>query len=45
MIFEAPKQMPFLSRALSLSPDGRALLFTLIDSSDDEIMTAELTGI
>jgi Tol biopolymer transport system component/DNA-binding winged helix-turn-helix (wHTH) protein len=35
------KQIPYLGRALSLSADGRALLFSLIDHSDDEIMAVE----
>ncbi len=45
VVFEPPKQMPYLSRDLSLSPDGRSLLFSMIDHSDDEVMTADLAGL
>ena len=40
-IHEPTKQIPYLGRALSLSGDGKRLLFSLIDHSDDEIMTVE----
>ena len=43
--FEPDKQVPFFSRALSLSPDGRALLFTRIASGDDEVMLADLAEV
>ena len=36
--------MPYLGRALSLSPDGRSLLFSMIEHSDDELMTVDLAG-
>ncbi len=45
VVFEPSKQMPYLSRDVSLSPDGRSLLFSMIDHSDDEVMTADLIGL
>ena len=44
-VFVPPKQMPYLGRALSLSGDGRSLLFAMIDHSDDEVMRVELAGL
>jgi len=37
--------MPCLARNLSLSPDGRTLLFALIDHSDDEVMLVDLPSL
>lgn len=44
-VYTPPKQIPFLGRALSLSADGRSLLFSMIDHSDDEVMTVDLAGL
>lgn len=40
VVHETGKQMPWLGRALSYSAERDALLFSLIDHSDDEVMTA-----
>jgi Tol biopolymer transport system component/DNA-binding winged helix-turn-helix (wHTH) protein len=40
-IHQPTKQIPYLGRALSLSADGKRLLFSLIDHSDDEVMAVE----
>ena len=40
-IHEPDKTIPYLGRALSLSADGKRLLFSLIDHSDDEVMVVE----
>ncbi len=40
-IHEPAKTIPYLGRALSLSADGKRLLFSLIDHSDDEVMAVE----
>ncbi len=44
-VFAPPRQMPYLGRALSLSGDGRSLLFAMIDHSDDEVMRVDLAGL
>ena len=41
VVHEPAKQMPYLGRALSIRADGGALLFSMIDHSDDEVMRAE----
>lgn len=38
LVHAPPKQMPLLGRALSYSAAHQALLFSLIDHSDDEVM-------
>lgn len=43
--FAPSKQVPFLERSLSLSPDGRSLLLALIDHSDDEILRVDMAGL
>jgi hypothetical protein len=40
-IHEPTKTIPYLGRALSLSADGKRMLFSLIDHSDDEVMAVE----
>ncbi len=39
-----PSPVPYMARGLALSPDGRSLLISQIDQSDDEIMTVELSA-
>ena len=45
MVHEPAKQMPYLGRALSVRADGGALLFSMIDHSDDEVMRVDMAGI
>jgi len=45
LVYAPPKQMPYFGRALSLSSNGRALLLTQIDHSDDEVMTVDMAGL
>ena len=45
VVYTPSKQVPYFGRVISLSSDGRALLFSMIDHSDDEIMRVELEGI
>ncbi len=45
LLYVPSKQVPYLERALSLSHDGRALLFSQIGHSDDEVMTVDLVGL
>ncbi len=44
-VFAPSKQMPYLGRCLSLSADGRSLLFAMIDYSDDEVMRVDIGGL
>ena len=44
-VFTPSRQMPYLGRCLSLTGDGRSLLFTMIDHSDDEVMRVDLAGL
>ena len=44
-IFAPPRQVPYFGRSLSLSADGRSLLFSMIDHSDDEVMRVDLSGL
>jgi Tol biopolymer transport system component/DNA-binding winged helix-turn-helix (wHTH) protein len=44
-VFAPSRQMPYLGRALSLSGDGRSLLFAMINHSDDEVMRVDLAGL
>lgn len=42
VVYQPAKQLPYLARDLSLSRDGKLLLFAMIDRSDDEVMLADL---
>ena len=41
LVYQPAKQMPYLAPSLSLSGDGRSLLFAMIDHSDDEVMRVD----
>lgn len=45
LVDSPPRQVPYLGRALSLSPDGRSLLLAQIAYSDDEVMTVDMAGL
>ena len=40
-VHQPAKQIPYLGRALSLSSEEKSILFSMIDHSDDEVMTVE----
>lgn len=42
VVYEPGNQLPYHAHDLSLSPDGRQLLFASIDRSDDEVMWVEM---
>lgn len=45
VVYFPPKQMPYLEPSISLSNDGRSLIFSMIDHSDDEVMRVEFDGL
>jgi hypothetical protein len=38
------KQVPYLVRSVGVSADGRTLVFSMIDHSDDEVLVVDLTS-
>ena len=43
-LYSIPRTLPYLEPSLSLSPGARSLLFSMVTSSDDELIRAELAG-